>query len=73
MAHKLLELIDASGMTERALAKKLGVSQQAVHLWRQGAKRDRKYRVPAERVRELARVLDCDPAVLRPDLFGGLK
>jgi DNA-binding transcriptional regulator YdaS (Cro superfamily) len=43
-----------------ALARKLGISGQAVQQWR---------RVPADRVKEIERLTGVARAQLRPDLF----
>ena len=58
---KALKLLREHGRMPQ-LGKQLGLSRQAPYLWRE---------VPAERVVQIARLVDISPAVLRPDLYEG--
>jgi hypothetical protein len=68
-AHPLLALIARAGLTQAALAKEAGITQQAVQEWCMKARKSRNYLVPAARVLTLAKALACDPHALRPDLY----
>jgi len=52
------------GLSDAAVAAKLGVSAEAVRLWRHGLRR-----VSAERAMEIERALDIPRGDLRPDLW----
>jgi len=62
---KLSTFIDGYGGS--ALAQQLGVSKSTVSSWRHG-----RFRIPAERCRDIERLADGAVTVhdLRPDVFG---
>jgi len=70
--HPLIHALRAQGVTQRELARMIGVRQQSVALWVSAARRDLNYLVPAKRVRAISACLKVRPEVLRPDLFRGL-
>jgi DNA invertase Pin-like site-specific DNA recombinase len=59
---RLARILKRSKYPPSALAKKLGVSRQAVHWWMQ-------WGVPAERVLAVAMALPCAMRDLRPDIY----
>lgn len=47
---------------------RLGVKRNAYYRYEMGHRK-----VPAERARAWAQIIGCDPAELRPDIFGEIK
>lgn len=57
------------GLQQRQIAVKLGVSDATVSLWGAALREGRHQRVPAEKARSLAELLDVPPGIIRPDLW----
>jgi DNA-binding transcriptional regulator YdaS (Cro superfamily) len=61
-SSKLIDVVAKAVGGQRALAKKLGLSPQAVNRWKRS-------RIPAERVIEIEKITGVARHVLRPDIY----
>ena len=64
LAERLRQLRKQAGLSQKALAERLGISGPAVAQWETGRHRPDMRWLP-----KLASLLNCQPSELRPDLF----
>lgn len=69
MAPDLKAILRERGLTQRAVAEALSVSDPTVSLWASALREGQYRRVPAEHARALADLLQIEPSILRPDLW----
>ncbi|MEI8645776.1 YdaS family helix-turn-helix protein [Pseudoalteromonas sp. Hal040] len=62
MTPEFRECVEAAGGTQKLLAEKLGVTEQAVGKWK-----DKK--IPVVRVLQIETVLGVERSFLRPDIY----
>lgn len=61
------------GMTMADIARKLDVTPQTLHIWKNRAKRERHFLLPAEQVPAMSLVFGIAPYYFRPDLWPNTK
>ena len=69
MHPDLKAILRERGLTQRAVAEALHVSDATVSFWSAALREGNHRRVPAEQARALADLLDMEPSVIRPDLW----
>lgn len=68
-----LEQAAEMGITVADVARKLNVTPQTMHIWKNRAKEDRNFLLPAEQIPALSLALGMAPFYFRPDLWPNVK
>lgn len=68
-----LEEASDLGMTMADIARKLDVTPQTLHIWKNRAKGERDFLLPAEQIPAMSKVLGIPPHYFRPDLWPNPK
>ncbi|ANB27207.1 hypothetical protein A6F57_19705 [Alteromonas stellipolaris] len=66
MSPEFKKCVAAAGGTQKQLAEKLGITEQAVGKWKNK-------KIPVMRSIEIERVLGIDRSILRPDIYHANK
>lgn len=73
MSLDIKQLLRERGLTQKAVAERLAVSEPTVSAWASALAEGRHARVPVEKARPLADVLGISESLVRPDIWPPAK